>query len=65
MKEDTRIVRGGGAMPAAGKPVNPPIERASTILMPDAATLYTDASKSVVYGTNPHHPGAPPPVAWR
>ena len=50
MEERTRLIRqatrrGGGR----NRPLNPPVERATTLLMPDAAALY-DAERGPLYG---------------
>ena len=47
MKEETRIIRSGGEPQPLARTVNPPIQRASTVLLPDAASLY---SAEVSYG---------------
>ena len=41
MKEETRLIRSGGEPQPLARTVNPPIQRASTVLLPDAASLYT------------------------
>lgn len=47
MKDETRIIRSGGGDKPLARTVNPPIQRASTVLLPDAASLY---SAKVSYG---------------
>ncbi|HWA64033.1 MAG TPA: cystathionine beta-lyase [Caulobacteraceae bacterium] len=39
-KEETRLIRAGGAPAALARTVGPPIQKGSTVLMPDAASLY-------------------------
>jgi cystathionine beta-lyase len=40
MKDETRIIRAGADPRPLVRTVNPPIQRASTVLLPDAASLY-------------------------
>src|SRR5215469_18401253 len=40
MKDETRIIRSGTEPKPLARTVNPPIQRASTVLLPDAASLY-------------------------
>jgi cystathionine beta-lyase len=40
MKDETRIIRAGADPKPLARTVNPPIQRASTVLLPDAASLY-------------------------
>jgi cystathionine beta-lyase len=40
MKDTTRIIRAGSEARPLARTVNPPIQRASTVLLPDAASLY-------------------------
>ena len=40
MKDETRIIRAGTEPKPLARTVNPPIQRASTVLLPDAASLY-------------------------
>ncbi len=42
MDEETRLIRTGASWPLLAKTVNPPIQRGSTLLMPNAASLYDD-----------------------
>ena len=49
MDDTTRLIRSATARPKARRPVNPPIERATTILMPTAAELF-DERPGPVYG---------------
>ncbi len=42
MDEETRLIRTGASWPLPAKTVNPPIQRGSTVLMPNAASLYDD-----------------------
>jgi cystathionine beta-lyase len=46
MKDATRLIRAGAAPKRAARTVNPPVQRASTILLPDAASLYDPAQIS-------------------
>jgi len=48
MDQDTRLIRAGHGPTAAAKTVNPLIQRGSTVLMADAASLYDD--DQVTYG---------------
>ena len=48
MKDETRIIRAGSDLKPLARTVNPPIQRASTVLLPDAASLY--APGQVTYG---------------
>jgi cysteine-S-conjugate beta-lyase len=48
MKDETRIIHSGTEPKPLARTVNPPIQRASTVLLPDAASLY-DTSQ-VSYG---------------
>ncbi len=48
MKDSTRIIRSGTKAGALARTVNPPIQRASTVLLPNAASLYDP--KQVSYG---------------
>ena len=48
MKDETRIIRAGSDPKPLARTVNPPIQRASTVLLPDAASLY--APGQVTYG---------------
>jgi cystathionine beta-lyase len=47
MKDATRIIRSGTAAKHKARPVNPPVQRASTVLLPNAAALY---SSELTYG---------------
>ena len=52
MAEDTRLIRSGLKSPTgkpAAKTVGPPIQKGSTVLLPNAASLYDDAAY-VTYG---------------
>ncbi len=40
MKDETRVVHSASEPKPLARTVNPPIQRASTVLMPDAASLY-------------------------
>ena len=40
MKDETRIIRAGAEPKPLARTVNPPIQRASTVLLPNAASLY-------------------------
>lgn len=48
MKDETRIIRAGSEPRPLARTVNPPIQRASTVLLPDAASLYDQ--EQVSYG---------------
>ena len=48
MKDRTRIIRAGSEAKPLARTVNPPIQRASTVLLPDAVSLY--APGQVTYG---------------
>ncbi|MFL5298016.1 MAG: cystathionine beta-lyase [Phenylobacterium sp.] len=47
--DDTRAVRAGGSQRPLPKTVGPPIQKGSTVLLPDAASLYDDVNQ-VTYG---------------
>lgn len=49
MEEETRLIRTGSAPQTLVKTVGPPIQRGSTVLLPNAAALYDDASH-ITYG---------------
>jgi cystathionine beta-lyase len=49
MDDKTRLIRAGGAPAPLVKTVGPPIQRGSTVLLPDAASLY-DHDKGLTYG---------------
>ncbi|THD80903.1 MAG: cystathionine beta-lyase [Phenylobacterium sp.] len=53
MRDETRLIRAGGSPQKSGKQlaktVGPPIQKGSTVLLPDAAALYDDAHQ-VTYG---------------
>jgi cystathionine beta-lyase len=49
MDDKTRLIRAGGAAAPLAKTVGPPIQRGSTVLLPDAASLY-DHDKGLTYG---------------
>ncbi len=40
MKDETRLIRSGAEPRPLARTVNPPIQRASTVILPDAASLY-------------------------
>jgi cystathionine beta-lyase len=48
MDEDTRLIRSGSSSALPARTVNPPIQRGSTVLMPNAASLYDD--NQISYG---------------
>lgn len=48
MDEETRLIRKGSDQPALARTVNPPIQRGSTVLLPNAASLYDD--EQLTYG---------------
>jgi len=48
-REDTRLIRAGQSSGPAVKTVGPSIQKGSTVLLPDAASLYDDAH-AVTYG---------------
>jgi cystathionine beta-lyase len=47
--EETRAIRAGGGVRPLPKTVGPPIQKGSTVLLPDAASLYDDANL-ITYG---------------
>lgn len=47
--DDTRLIRAGKAPKTLAQTVGPPIQRGSTVLLPNAESLYDDASQ-VTYG---------------
>jgi cystathionine beta-lyase len=49
MDDETRLIRAGAAPKALAKTVGPPIQKGSTVLLPDAASLYDD-DKLLTYG---------------
>ncbi|MDB5442538.1 MAG: cystathionine beta-lyase [Phenylobacterium sp.] len=49
MADETRLIRAGGAPRTLAKTVGPPIQKGSTVLLPDAAALYDD-EHYVTYG---------------
>jgi cystathionine beta-lyase len=49
MDDQTRLIRAGGAPKSLVKTVGPPIQKGSTVLLPDAASLYDD-DNYVTYG---------------
>jgi cystathionine beta-lyase len=49
MDDETRLIRAGAAPKALAKTVGPPIQKGSTVLLPDAASLYDD-EKLLTYG---------------
>ncbi|HEX3700849.1 MAG TPA: cystathionine beta-lyase [Phenylobacterium sp.] len=49
MSDETRLIRAGAAPERLAKTVGPPIQKGSTVLLPDAAALYDDDSY-VTYG---------------
>jgi cystathionine beta-lyase len=49
MAEETRLIRAGQAPQKLAKTVGPPIQKGSTVLLPDAAALYDD-EHHVTYG---------------
>ncbi len=46
MDEETRLIRKGSSQDLPARTVNPPIQRGSTVLMPNAASLYDDSEIS-------------------
>lgn len=48
MDEETRLIRKGSSLGLPARTVNPPIQRGSTVLMPNAASLYDD--NQISYG---------------
>jgi cystathionine beta-lyase len=48
MAEETRLIRAGAAPKALAKTVGPPIQKGSTVLLPNAAALYDETA--VTYG---------------
>jgi cystathionine beta-lyase len=49
MTEETRLIRAGAAPNTLARTVGPPIQKGSTVLLPDAAALYDDENH-VTYG---------------
>jgi cystathionine beta-lyase len=49
MADETRLIRAGAAPKTLAKTVGPPIQKGSTVLLPDAAALYDD-DHYVTYG---------------
>jgi len=49
MADETRLIRAGNSPKTLAKTVGPPIQRGSTVLLPDAAALYDDQTY-VTYG---------------
>lgn len=49
MDDETRLIRAGAAPRTLAKTVGPPIQKGSTVLLPDAASLYDD-DKLLTYG---------------
>lgn len=49
MSDETRLIRAGGVPENLAKTVGPPIQKGSTVLLPDAAALYDD-DHYVTYG---------------
>ncbi len=49
MTEETRLIRAGAAPDTLARTVGPPIQKGSTVLLPDAAALYDDENH-VTYG---------------
>lgn len=49
MDERTRLIRDATRRPGERRPVNPPVERATTVLMPSAAEVH-DPGRGVTYG---------------
>ena len=49
MDDDTRLIRAGAWPGKLAKTVGPPIQKGSTVLLPDAASLYDDANQ-LTYG---------------
>src|SRR6185312_73766 len=49
MSDETRLIRAGSAPEALAKTVGPPIQKGSTVLLPNAAALYDDDAY-VTYG---------------
>ena len=49
MADETRLIRAGASAKPLAKTVGPPIQKGSTVLLPDAAALYDDDSY-VTYG---------------
>jgi cystathionine beta-lyase len=49
MDDETRLIRAGAAPKALAKTVGPPIQKGSTVLLPNAASLYDDEGQ-LTYG---------------
>lgn len=50
MEDETRLIRAGHAPQSLARTVGPPIQKGSTVLLPDAKSLYDDSL--VTYGRN-------------
>jgi len=48
-RDETRLIRAGGAGKPLARTVGPPVQRGSTVLLPDAASLYDDHGQ-LTYG---------------
>ena len=48
-RDETRLIRAGGTAKTLAKTVGPPIQKGSTVLLPNAASLYDDAGQ-LTYG---------------
>jgi cystathionine beta-lyase len=48
-KDETRLIRAGAGQGPLAKTVGPPIQKGSTVLLPDAASLY-DEARQLTYG---------------
>lgn len=48
-RDETRLIRSGAGATPAAKTVGPPIQKGSTVLLPDAASLYDDTGR-LTYG---------------
>jgi len=46
MKDETRLIRAGAGTKPLARTVNPPVQRASTVLLPDARSLYDPSQTS-------------------
>src|SRR4051794_15830874 len=48
-REETRLIRAGQGGTPAARTVGPPVQKGSTVLLPDAASLYDDQGQ-LTYG---------------
>src|SRR6266481_1609526 len=48
-RDETRLIRSGAGATPPAKTVGPPVQKGSTVLLPDAASLYDDTGR-LTYG---------------